>query len=223
MDTTKLKPMSNTEKQNRELIISFDGHQISMPYYSFLGNGGVICQKGKEKWFPEPLSHFVSMFRRIKELEASEELLKKKLKGAELREQATEIGTKVHKDFEKQLSLIPFSLERALAGDPVITRDGRKVIRFAHFTEDEKWPIVFFVKGESGKISANPEGEVTGFSKDNLDLFMAPKTRTVWVNLYNPKSKFNGFARWHLSEYFADQEADGLRLGGKAYPIEITE
>lgn len=75
-----------------------------------------------------------------------------------------------------------FDLERALAGDPVITREGHKVSK-----------LVFFevIKGQS--VFALINGVVRAFWRDgswcgdvdaDFDLFMAPVKREVFINLY---------------------------------------
>ena len=60
---------------------------------------------------------------------------------------------------------------------------------------------------------------VYGVEKDSpLDLFMATKKRTVWVNLY-PNSHNS---HWRTEEA-ANIAAGTERIGGKAYPVEIEE
>ena len=117
----------------------------------------------------------------------------------------------------------PFNPERALAGDPVVTRDGREVKDLRHLPSStvECCRVVAVVNGrvklyyESGR--ASPEN--VWDSPD--DLFMAPKKRTVWVNLYDDGGHC---AFWHNSEQKADEgAASDSRIGGRAFPIEIEE
>jgi hypothetical protein len=80
----------------------------------------------------------------------------------------------------------PFNLERALAGDPVITEKGLLVTQI-HLFKDvvNQWPLVGVVgksmewwdlKGEHSVLNAG------------MNLFMAPAKRQEWVNIYNDKN-----------------------------------
>jgi hypothetical protein len=52
------------------------------------------------------------------------------------------------------------------------------------------------------------------------DLFMAPRKRTVWVNLYSDNTR----PAWHYeSQEKADRNIGPGRIGDRAYPIEIEE
>lgn len=114
----------------------------------------------------------------------------------------------------------PFNLERAKAGDPVVTRDGREFI-FGAYNPNAKdghniigWlneVVTSYFK--SGRLYAGRE--------HGADLFMASKKRTVWVNLYAPGGGVRGY--FYSTETAADEAAASTRLGGKARPIEIEE
>ena len=82
----------------------------------------------------------------------------------------------------------PFDLERALAGDKVVTRDGREVTEIHQFkTVSSMYEIYCVVNGvvyavsQEGVYCYSKDGEV-----DKKDLFMAPKTKKfeAWVNVY---------------------------------------
>lgn len=67
----------------------------------------------------------------------------------------------------------PFDLQKALAGDPVVTRDGRKVTEVVHMkTARENESIVFVASGLCYATHLN--GIIDTFDSAN-DLFMAPK------------------------------------------------
>lgn len=82
-----------------------------------------------------------------------------------------------------------FNLERALAGEPVCTRDGKDVTQLARFDikqgkqcligvldyELERWTI-------EGNYFLNK-------TEAQADLFMKPKENVIWVNVY--KNSFN--------------------------------
>lgn len=83
--------------------------------------------------------------------------------------------------------LIPFNLERALAGDPVVTRDGRKVLQIAYFpnmTEDRR--VAVHIEGLNYLLVVSGNGICFLGEKAEAedDLFMASKTKTYWVNVY---------------------------------------
>lgn len=117
--------------------------------------------------------------------------------------------------------LKPFNLEAALKGEKVVTRDGRIADRFHKFDglDSDSESIYAVVEGvvnsfwESGSYSRTEDAP--------LDLFMAPKERVVWFNIY-PGVHAYGYE----SEKEADERAaawTSSRVGGKAFPITITE
>ena len=75
----------------------------------------------------------------------------------------------------------PFDLERALAGDPVITRNGLPVTQF----------VLFKDTNHSYNLHGVLEKCVVSFTENGLfyqggihsknDLFMAPKTQKLWI------------------------------------------
>ena len=112
----------------------------------------------------------------------------------------------------------PFDLEAAKRGEPIMTRDGREAKFIAHVPEAAAaQQIVYLVEGE---IKTNwVTGERNKDVRYTTDLFMAPKKRTVWVNLYS-----DGEAFYHYTQEEADDLDSGSkedRIGGKAYPVEI--
>ena len=112
----------------------------------------------------------------------------------------------------------PFNLEAAKAGDKIITRSGHEATFIAYVPELDYTIRVLYHVG--GMINAcRIDGFVYGVEKDSpLDLFMATKKRTVWVNLY-PNSHNS---HWRTEEA-ANIAAGTERIGGKAYPVEIEE
>lgn len=108
----------------------------------------------------------------------------------------------------------PFDLEAAKCGEPICTRGG--VERF--FIGTNKRGEIF-VEDISGKHYVMFKDGMTHTGKPNtLDLFMAPKKRTVWVNLYPD----NHNSHWRTEEA-ANIAAGTKRIGSKAYPVEIEE
>lgn len=75
-----------------------------------------------------------------------------------------------------------FNRELALAGDPVCSRDGRKVLQIAYFPHAE----------QSGKLQVQFEnskaieeyyedGKYFPSQESGYDLFMAPKKKKLWI------------------------------------------
>ncbi len=77
----------------------------------------------------------------------------------------------------------PFNLQDALAGNPVVTRDGRAV-KIAGYNPDAGVGQYHQVIGwlDSKVKGFNESGSWNGTMSDN-DLFMAPETKDVWVIL----------------------------------------
>lgn len=82
---------------------------------------------------------------------------------------------------------IPFDLEKALAGDPVVTRGGKRVSQIAHFPDAEYHSRVYaMIEGDFRPVSVSEHGRlVEGISLS--DLFMEPMERTYYVNVYRYK------------------------------------
>ena len=76
----------------------------------------------------------------------------------------------------------PFNLERALAGDPVVTRDGRPVTQLASFKAKGQNTLYGVIDGYVG--SWTPEGRWSVDVELPNDLFMAPTKRGGWMNVY---------------------------------------
>lgn len=69
----------------------------------------------------------------------------------------------------------PFNLNLAKQGHPLITRDGRKIVQFVHFTEpfDQKSNSVLYVLTEKGEKFCNCiDGEYYHNEVNNDDLFL---------------------------------------------------
>ena len=91
----------------------------------------------------------------------------------------------------------PFNLERALAGDPVVTRDGCKVLEIRVFEHPSvEWCVFALVEGHD-ICCYNREGLIyspmVNVSSGGLDLLMAPKEKTLWINLYRSTRSSSGY------------------------------
>lgn len=98
----------------------------------------------------------------------------------------------------------PFDLERALAGEPVVTRIGEEVTQLHLFNAPiTDYPLVGVLKDQIIHWCKNGKGYSTG-GNSHLDLFMKPKVVEGWVNVYQEgDSLWTSFA--HESEERAKQ------------------
>ena len=79
----------------------------------------------------------------------------------------------------------PFNLERALAGDPVVTRDGRKVLELYLFNIDVDYPLCGIIDGENG-ITTWAENGLLLIDKEAIyakDLFMGTKKKKLFIGI----------------------------------------
>lgn len=115
----------------------------------------------------------------------------------------------------------PFDLEAAKRGEPIVTRDGRPVKFIAHVPEanDGARVVVMF----DGEIESHWEdgSYYTKSAASRNDLFMAPRKRTVWVNVYPPDT--NCFGGAYETEAIANNYAGRNRIGNRAWPLEIED
>ena len=113
----------------------------------------------------------------------------------------------------------PFDLEAAQRGEPICTRDGREAKFIAHVPDLESLRNVIVVIDGTVR-TLREDGCIDGVVAYPTDLFMAPKKRTVWVNVYPPHLPFS---HHYETLVLANDNAMIGRIGGKAYPIEIEE
>lgn len=97
---------------------------------------------------------------------------------------------------EKQTKLIPFDLEKAINGEPLITRDGRNVDEFYYFkTSKSNQPLKAVINGTIYEYSL--DGKYVTEIICNHDLFMKPKVLKCWVNIFSDGKKiWIGGAHW---------------------------
>lgn len=78
---------------------------------------------------------------------------------------------------EMKIETKPFDLERALAGEPVVTRQGDEVIQLTLFKTNGIYKLAGVVKGELLRFT--PTGKYFVNESHELDLFMKVKTHKV--------------------------------------------
>jgi len=101
-----------------------------------------------------------------------------------------------------------FNLERALAGEPVITRNGKEVTQLVRFECDRPQKIWGVVEGElhswynDGTWYNHTEGSIH-------DIFMKPKENAIWLNVYKDRDSGNLFVgQAHREEEWAKLAID---------------
>lgn len=111
------------------------------------------------------------------------------------------------------MDMHPFDLEAAKHGQPVCTRDGRKV-RIICFDKGGGFPLVALIRKE-GEISEEIRTyTVNGISSISFnkrhphesddDLMIAPRRKEGWINVYksvNPIFKSKAEAKAHNDDY----------------------
>lgn len=111
----------------------------------------------------------------------AEDYVDKYLYFSELRLPATHTPEELFElaGMKTETKLIPFDLEKALAGDPVITRDGQHVTQVTAFNfENEYDELIAGVVG-GHLVICHKDGKVDPVLDSQYDLFMKPKTRIV--------------------------------------------
>lgn len=113
-----------------------------------------------------------------------------------------------------------FDLERAKAGDPVCTRDGRPA-RIICFDRRYQPQLVALIDiGGKELICLFDSCGISDSPALCDDLFMATQKKTVWVNLYNCSEGILTSAVVYRTKEIAEREHCSESCLG-AYPIEI--
>ena len=120
----------------------------------------------------------------------------------------------------------PFNLEAAKRGEPLVSRDGRKVIHFHHIeTDKSRLPCVVQYEGNLGASWMPDTGIVNSGSEDPSDLFMAPKIVTKYLNVY--RSSTSSYAGNHAAVFDNKHDAEEnaydkrVKLLIRAMPIDV--
>jgi hypothetical protein len=107
----------------------------------------------------------------------------------------------------------PFNLQEALAGKPVVTRDGLPVTEIHELkTATNRHNVVAVVNGSAKSFTKN--GAYFSNNPAPFDLFMAVETKTGWANVYE-----NGVGYVYPTQEVADRFAGKRRVGGTAVPF----
>jgi hypothetical protein len=77
----------------------------------------------------------------------------------------------------------PFDLDKALAGQKVITETGREILEIAYFRNRKEWPVLVLLNDNQTVYAYNTKGE-HATSVEELKLFMVPTKKTYFINIY---------------------------------------
>jgi hypothetical protein len=120
----------------------------------------------------------------------------------------------------------PFDLEAAKRGERLVTRDGRDAIDFHHFKSDtSNLSCVAYV--DFHPIWIGKHGRASEGGESAIDLFMAPKKTTVYVNVYDKPTVESGIAKFPAMAFRVEEDArtnakrDGLPVIAIAVPVDI--
>lgn len=80
-------------------------------------------------------------------------------------------------------TLKKFDLQAALAGAPVVTRDGMKILQIAHFKEASEEDRVICLGEDRSIFTTTEKGLQLSGCKSEKDLFMAPKIKTMYTEI----------------------------------------
>lgn len=123
----------------------------------------------------------------------------------------------------------PFNLEEAKAGKPVCTTNGlpARILCFDKAKGD--YPIVALIQDTAGKEFAESYTSAgkyyyDGRISEERDLFMAPTSKTVWVNLYR-----NHAGKVYVGSSAMETEAEAREISSRGtcyvgtYPLTYEE
>lgn len=122
----------------------------------------------------------------------------------------------------------PFDLQKALAGEPVITRSGKKIVDIYHFKySGSTFSVLATIEGSNSEACYTVDGKYHLLDAEHKnDLFMAPEKKTVWVNISKyPDMGFKAYV--HETPGSADEGSRSFQTGEPSddfigtYPIEI--
>ena len=103
----------------------------------------------------------------------------------------------------------PFNLEEALAGKPVVTRDGRKVTQFVHFKLEDCLDPIYGIVDDNELLSWDEDGKYWPGTKviDDKDLFMASEEIAIWINIWKNSQGIMFCTNWSREDK-ADKEIE---------------
>lgn len=125
----------------------------------------------------------------------------------------------------------PFNLEKALTGEPVVTRDGRPVYDLHHLEHSNNAKRLITVIDGTTFFFYGDGIYCVGREESQYDLFMAPVKRTVWGVMYRDCADDNGKLYLYPFLYPTEENArsemerpiNAAKKAIKVFPIEWGE
>lgn len=111
----------------------------------------------------------------------------------------------------------PFDLQKALAGESVETRDGRKVIRVIHVPEANSTHNKIIVVFSNGSYGLRAENGMYGFNCASEDLVMSSQTVTQYMFI----ATYNKSTCIFIHANQCDAEANVAHLKQRSYVIRF--
>jgi hypothetical protein len=115
-----------------------------------------------------------------------------------------------------------FNLESALAGKPVVTRNGKKVTELYLFKSAKLiQPLYGIIEGDEDVLAWTTNGIYHPTKETGFDLFMVEQKKSVWVNVY--KGDFSDEFVLGMQHTTLERATNNIR-GNENYikTIEIT-
>lgn len=110
----------------------------------------------------------------------------------------------------------PFNLERALAGDPVVTRDGTAVLHIMLVPDIYKLTCPLLYVTPFGSYNIRKEGVFDCMRETSLDLFMASVKQERWVLVYKK------YGEYYCSGMYKDKRSCDLFAVAMGEQFAIT-
>jgi len=95
----------------------------------------------------------------------------------------------------------PFDLNKALAGEPVVTKDGYKVMDIHYFSGlTSKFKVIAHIENNFSVDTFTVDGKYSEEGITGMDLFMADQV--IWINVYWDEKQNKLFSRsmWETEE-----------------------
>lgn len=119
----------------------------------------------------------------------------------------------------------PFDLEKALAGHPVVTRDGQKIVEI-HCFKNGNDPVAAILEGNEC-LFYKKNGRYLHYEETEYDLFMATTKKTYYQNLYRYDNGTYGTGCLYETREMAEKQSQDIPSGiiklVKTIEIEIEE
>lgn len=115
----------------------------------------------------------------------------------------------------------PFDLEKAKAGHPVVTRDGRRARIICLDRLHERYTIVALVQqldGTEDEKTYAADGRYC-YGESSFDLFLAPDKKECWVNFNKTPDKPFGFGIG--GKYATKEDADDMASPNRVACVHI--